>query len=378
LIQANYLLIESERDNIETNIDWSRSEERRLELLRMGPQLTQDAIDALTALGEIPDVEINIDFGSNLSGVIAGMTADMLVAQNDMGRMAQDLAAAWVEGVNTGLIENSPEATDAAVVVAGLVNDAYLVESDATRWERYRALLGEGWTRDQINEYMRAPMQFIVDYMRDNPVFLNLVVQTGLPAFSGGGGGPYTTTTPGYVGHGGVDEEAAGGFPRPGHYTMTGEQGYEIITPSGEILSHMASRRLIEGAMLPMAHAAFGAGEQSGGTIYVKPPAPKGTSKKGATSAGGYITGGEAVIPTEVTEAIQASQQATAVQTMVLAATIPAAASAAAAEQGRAQAAETRRVGNDTIVELRLLRQEVARLNRTFPTVVRDAVERVL
>jgi hypothetical protein len=122
-----------------------------------------------------------------------------------------------------------------------------------------------------------------------------------------------------------------------------------------------------------------------GGTgVYVapKPPAPKGTSKKGAVSGGGYISGGGGEVAggggVLVADIVEEVQQASAQESAALVASIPAAAASAASEQGRQQVAEARNIGNDTIVVLRRIEREIAKLNQTFPTVVRDAVERVM
>jgi hypothetical protein len=79
-----------------------------------------------------------------------------------------------------------------------------------------------------------------------------------------------------------------------------------------------------------------------------------------------------------VADIVEEVQQASPQESAALVASIPAAAASAASEQGRQQVAEARNIGNDTILVLRRIEREIAKLNQTFSTVVRDAVERVM
>jgi len=195
----------------------------------------------------------------------------------------------------------------------------------------------------------------------------------GSPSIPAPGGGKYR-----------VDQH--GGQLTP-EWTLVGERGYELIDPTGYVHPHEESTRLLASlAPQGIQQAQYGGREWFQATAPA--PTKTGTSSYTATGKtgggtlsqaidlmlGGGAGGAEGASFGSVIEEVQ---QAAAAESAALVASIPAAASAAASEQGRMQVLETRQTGQDTVDELRLVRREIAKLNRTLPTIVRDAVERV-
>lgn len=164
--------------------------------------------------------------------------------------------------------------------------------------------------------------------------------------------------------------------------TEVGEEGTEGII-NGMVVPHDLWERLKRMGLEPDFHAVLGGDPQQYYPTISKPKSTttSTTTKKGTVSGGGYVTGGAAegaVSAVPVADIVAEVQQASAQESAALVASIPAAAASAASEQGRQQVIEARNIGNDTIVVLRRIEREIAKLNQTFPTVVRDAVERVM
>jgi len=198
----------------------------------------------------------------------------------------------------------------------------------------------------------------------------------GSPSIPAPGGGKYR-----------VDQH--GGQLTP-EWTLVGERGYELIDPTGYVHPHEESTRLLAslapqgiqagaaGVMIDGLVGVGGAYELSGavpsGGYYI-PPTSYGANPPAISAALAEVGAEGAGGP--LANLMEEVQQAAAAESAALVASIPAAASAAASEQGRMQVLETRQTGQDTVDELRLVRREIAKLNRTLPTIVRDAVERV-
>lgn len=76
--------------------------------------------------------------------------------------------------------------------------------------------------------------------------------------------------------------------------------------------------------------------------------------------------------------AAAAAQQASATAAAAMAAAIPAAVAKAAADQNREQLAETRRVNDNMVEEMKRMRKAVEKMNRNLPTWIRDSVSKVV
>lgn len=169
-------------------------------------------------------------------------------------------------------------------------------------------------------------------------------------------------------GHAGVDEEfgfASGGPLSP--IAEVGEQGTEGII-NGIVIPHDIWERMKALGLVPDEHFQKGGGKSPWPSSDKPLPSSEKLPWSDKTPSSGTP-------PPTIEDIIQ---EAAASESAALAATIPAAAATAASEQGKQQVAETRRVGDDTVAELRLLRREVAKLNRTLPTLVSDAVQRAM
>lgn len=198
---------------------------------------------------------------------------------------------------------------------------------------------------------------------------------------------PYTPTV-GTSGMRSLDQQASGG-QLGRNWSLVGEAGPELISPWGEVIPASRSMSMLRGGLIPRHKFMYGAGEQGG---YIPPVTTGKPTLRSAmeilgwgseTRGGGKIDtgggGGGVAVPSPIIQTIvEQVQQASAQQSAVVAATIPAAAAAAASDQTQALVAETSRSNENLMGEVRAMRREIAKLNRTFPVAVRDAVERIL
>jgi len=218
------------------------------------------------------------------------------------------------------------------------------------------------------------------------PPLTELEVVTYFREVHGGGGSSTITTS-----WGSEHERRQEGGPLPAAaWTLVGERGYELIDPTGYVHPHEESTRLLAslapqgiqagaaGVMIDGLVGVGGAYERSGAGVvggYSQSTAYYGANPP-PVSAGGISEGGAAGGLFD--SVIEEVQQAAAAESAALVASIPAAASAAASEQGRTQVIETRRIGEDTNARLDKILRAIEKQTRTLPTIVRDAVERVL
>lgn len=217
---------EAEWQQIQANQDWGTSEERRLELLREGPQLYERNTEAAGEYGRtvanIPST-IALNLVTNISGELDTLAARLRVGATDLGAWAfnagQLFTAQWAAGLVQG-----PEAAETAELLAGITNDQFLIEAGATAGERRRALLDLGWSPAEVGAYMASPYAFIQAYFDAHPIQLTFV---GGPAGIPGAGIP---SKPG--GHPGVDKVQHGGA-----WTVGGEGGTDR-----NLVQFMASR----------------------------------------------------------------------------------------------------------------------------------------
>ncbi|MCX6069455.1 MAG: hypothetical protein NTU91_01145 [Chloroflexi bacterium] len=122
---------------------------------------------------------------------------------------------------------------------------------------------------------------------------------------------------------------------------------------------------------------------QKGGDVKIPIWQPKKSGSSAGIKSGGEIKsgggdgtgGGETATVADIAAEVQ---QASAQESAALVASIPAAAASAASEQGRQQAVEIRASSAENTAVLRQVLRAIEKLNQTFPTVVRDAVERVM
>lgn len=233
--------------------------------------------------------------------------------------------------------------------------------------------------RDRTSEVQR-----VIDNLRDKHITITVGIVEMVTQWQQAQGNvttsawhPYQPTAPS-SGHYSMDQQAAGGPLGP--ITEVGEAGTEGII-NGIVIPHGQWERMKRLGLVPDRGLMYGS--EDGWPGPIKKPVVKGyppnLPPKDYTSSGlgGTLTptgGGGASISSAIAQ-IQASN---AQQNAVLAASIPAAAASAASQQGRQQVNETKRIGADTVAELRLVRQEIARLNRTLPTLITSAVERIL
>jgi hypothetical protein len=168
---------EAEWQQIQANQDWGTSEERRLQLLREGPQLYERNTEAAEEYGRtvanIPST-IALNLVTNISGELDTLAARLRVGATDLGAWAfnagQLFTAQWAAGLVQG-----PEAAETAELLAGVTNDQFLIEAGATAGERRRALLDLGWTPAEVGAYMASPYAFVQAYFDAHPIQLTFV-----------------------------------------------------------------------------------------------------------------------------------------------------------------------------------------------------------
>jgi hypothetical protein len=217
---------EAEWQQIQANQDWGTSEERRLGLLREGPQLYERNTEAAEEYGRtvanIPST-FALSVVSDISGDLARIGEELRIGGTDLGRWAFDAGQRFQAQFSAGMVQG-PEAAETAEMLSGIIHDQFLIDSGATAGERRRALLDLGWTPAEVAAYMANPFAYIQAYFDAHPIQLTFV---GGPSGVPGAGIP---SKPG--GHPGIDKEQRGGA-----WTVGGESGTDR-----NLVQFMASR----------------------------------------------------------------------------------------------------------------------------------------
>lgn len=196
---------------------------------------------------------------------------------------------------------------------------------------------------------------------------------------------------------------AGGGLLNSQGWSVVGEAGPELISPWGEVIPTSATVRMMSAGLHPKNRLAYG--EEGGGAATIElPPVIGGGllgSAVGITSAGlinaligagvssaslGVTAAGAVAAPAatgstiaalgavvETASETAATQAATRIGTQIPAAVL------ASTQQTTLALTSVQSRGFDTMVrELRALRRDVNKLNRTLPTTFRDSVERLI
>jgi hypothetical protein len=175
----------------------------------------------------------------------------------------------------------------------------------------------------------------------------------------------------------GQQQFAKGGQLRPGVWTLVGEQGQELISPSGRVIPADKTRRLMRGGLIPDDKRAIDPGGASGGYTsgpidpddtggamslggIIDPLPPASSSGGGGGGGGGYV----APATTETAGAVAAPAQAAAeaVEAVEQVAVVAAAQAAAGVQQTKAISENIRSQNLANQRQESILQQQLARL----------------
>ena len=194
---------------------------------------------------------------------------------------------------------------------------------------------------------------------------------------------------------------ATGGWSRTRNYaeggkladvSLVGEEGAELII-NDVVIPADETRKLLALGLEPDASRQRGGSRTRG--VHRRPrisPSVAGfiaaniESVEAAKERGSFLlpgmgtvgTSGGAAATTALVEIIEEMQQASAAETVVMATAAAAQVADVTAEQAIMQLKETRLSNLELIGEMRLMRRSVEKLNRTIPTMTKDAIERAL